>query len=243
MAKQNDAWAASTLSPHTLMGMINDSRKFTIYDRNAKTRKVMLLYCAIYDYHKVNNVLTDIVEMAKIYIDEINNSETKFVKENYVTKMWHMMSSNLRTKYGIGSNPIRPRWPPGTKDEDLIQDFINQMTSSRIFNPFFSINKVLKNVKIGHITGTKIILDIFETVFADKKLPRIKYDWLRWNDSCVRKMAESIYKENRFYDVPILGDALEDAGCNDNNMLEHLRSPNRHFKGCWAVDKLLGITP
>lgn len=38
----------------------------------------------------------------------------------------------------------------------------------------------------------------------------------------------------------ILADALEDAGCGDAALLEHLRSPGPHVRGCWAVDLLLG---
>jgi hypothetical protein len=37
-----------------------------------------------------------------------------------------------------------------------------------------------------------------------------------------------------------LADALEDAGCNDADLLGHLRSPGPHVRGCWAVDLVLG---
>ena len=37
-----------------------------------------------------------------------------------------------------------------------------------------------------------------------------------------------------------LADALEDAGCTDGELLGHLRSPEPHVRGCWAVDLVLG---
>ena len=40
--------------------------------------------------------------------------------------------------------------------------------------------------------------------------------------------------------LPILADALEDAGCGDVDILAHLRGPGPHVRGCWAVDPLLG---
>jgi hypothetical protein len=40
--------------------------------------------------------------------------------------------------------------------------------------------------------------------------------------------------------LAILADALEDAGCTDARLLEHLRGPGPHVRGCWAVDLLLG---
>ncbi len=42
--------------------------------------------------------------------------------------------------------------------------------------------------------------------------------------------------------LAVLADALEDAGCTDAAILEHLRGPGPHVRGCWAVDLLLGKT-
>jgi hypothetical protein len=39
--------------------------------------------------------------------------------------------------------------------------------------------------------------------------------------------------------VPVLADALEEAGCTDRTLLEHCRG-GLHVRGCWAVDLLLG---
>jgi hypothetical protein len=38
----------------------------------------------------------------------------------------------------------------------------------------------------------------------------------------------------------VLSDALEDAGCTDRGILDHLRSTGPHVRGCWVVDALLG---
>jgi hypothetical protein len=74
--------------------------------------------------------------------------------------------------------------------------------------------------------------------------------WLHWNDRCVEKMARVIYDEQRFEDLPILADALEEAGCTTLAILSHLRSVPRpasweapmvatHVRGCWVLDTLL----
>jgi hypothetical protein len=65
--------------------------------------------------------------------------------------------------------------------------------------------------------------------------------WLAWNDGTVRKLARTVYDERRFGDLPILADALEDAGCADADLLDHLREPGPHARGCWPVDLLLGL--
>jgi hypothetical protein len=40
--------------------------------------------------------------------------------------------------------------------------------------------------------------------------------------------------------MPILADALEDAECDNNDILNHCRLPGEHVRGCWVVDLVLG---
>jgi hypothetical protein len=55
----------------------------------------------------------------------------------------------------------------------------------------------------------------------------------------VVKLAQVIYDERRFTDLPILADALEEAGCTNSDVLDHCRGPGPHVRGCWVVDLLL----
>ena len=64
--------------------------------------------------------------------------------------------------------------------------------------------------------------------------------WLAWNDSTVYKIAQAIDADAAFDRVPILADALEDAGCDNADILNHCREPSEHVRGCWVVDLLLG---
>jgi hypothetical protein len=64
--------------------------------------------------------------------------------------------------------------------------------------------------------------------------------WLAWNGGTVRNIAQAIYGEKAFERMPILADALEDAGCDDADILNHCRAPGVHVRGCWVVDLLLG---
>jgi hypothetical protein len=64
--------------------------------------------------------------------------------------------------------------------------------------------------------------------------------WLSWKDRTLPKLAQAIYDERRFEDMPILADALEDAGCADAAILSHCRGPGPHVRGCWVLDLLLG---
>ena len=61
-----------------------------------------------------------------------------------------------------------------------------------------------------------------------------------WRSRTALAIAQAIYDENGFSNLPILADALEDAGCDNPEFLAHLRGPGPHVRGCWAVDLLLG---
>jgi hypothetical protein len=69
---------------------------------------------------------------------------------------------------------------------------------------------------------------------------RVDATWLVWNDGTVRRIAQAIYDERAFDRMPILADALEDAGCDDADILRHCREPGEHVRGCWVIDLLLG---
>ena len=70
--------------------------------------------------------------------------------------------------------------------------------------------------------------------------PSLDLAWLAWNDGAIRKLAQAIYDERAFGRLPLLADALEEAGCTDTAILAHCREPREHVRGCWVVDLLLG---
>jgi hypothetical protein len=63
-----------------------------------------------------------------------------------------------------------------------------------------------------------------------------------WQTSTVTALAQAIYTDRAFDRLPILADALEDAGCDNADILNHCRqpSPTEHVRGCWVVDLVLG---
>ncbi len=62
-----------------------------------------------------------------------------------------------------------------------------------------------------------------------------------WRTSTVLQLAQGIYDDRTFDQLPILADALQDAGCDKDDILNHFRDPNAtHVRGCWALDLVLG---
>jgi hypothetical protein len=61
-----------------------------------------------------------------------------------------------------------------------------------------------------------------------------------WRTSTVVALASQMYDSRDFGATPILADALQDAGCDSADVLDHCRAPNGvHVRGCWVVDLVL----
>jgi hypothetical protein len=90
-----------------------------------------------------------------------------------------------------------------------------------------------------------VLRDIFDTLPFRKV--HIEPAWLRWNDGTVPRLATAIYEGRSLSSgtlgsarLAVLADALEEAGCSNQDLLSHCRSDGTHVRGCWAVDLILG---
>jgi hypothetical protein len=66
-------------------------------------------------------------------------------------------------------------------------------------------------------------------------IPTLDPAWMLWNGGCIRHMAEAIRDRRAFDGMPILADALEDAGCNNQQVLDHCRLLADHTAECWVL--------
>ncbi len=95
--------------------------------------------------------------------------------------------------------------------------------------------------KVGELMESHAQVALLRCIFGNPFRPvRVAPSWLTWNGGTVPKLAQAIYDERRFADLPILADALEEAGCTDAAILDHCRQLGEHVRGCWVVDLCLG---
>jgi hypothetical protein len=81
----------------------------------------------------------------------------------------------------------------------------------------------------------EIIRDIFGNPFRP-----VAFD-AAWRTDTAVSLAKGMYESRDFGAMPILADALQDAGCDSDDMLNHCRDPKQtHVRGCWVVDLVLG---
>lgn len=87
------------------------------------------------------------------------------------------------------------------------------------------------------------LADLIRDIFGNPFRPvTIDPGWLTWNHATVPAIARHVYDDRAFHDLPMLANALEDAGCTNGDLLAHCRGPGPHVRGCWAVELLLGKT-
>jgi hypothetical protein len=80
--------------------------------------------------------------------------------------------------------------------------------------------------------------DLFREIVG----PPVNPHWPQWRTNTVRGVARAIYRDRAFHDLPILADALQDAGCDDDAVLQHCRGGGEHVRGCWVLDLAMGIS-
>ena len=62
-----------------------------------------------------------------------------------------------------------------------------------------------------------------------------------WRSDTAVSLARGMYESRDFSAMPILADALQEAGCDSEDVLNHCRDPKGgHVRGCWVVDLVLG---
>ena len=90
-----------------------------------------------------------------------------------------------------------------------------------------------------------LLRDLFTNPFRPS--PPLPPAVLAWNDGTAPRIAQGIYDERRMPEgtlaagrLAILADALLDAGCDDEDLIQHCRREGPHVRGCWALDAILG---
>jgi hypothetical protein len=84
----------------------------------------------------------------------------------------------------------------------------------------------------------KELCGVIRDVIGDPFNP-VKFD-KNWRTSTAVTLAKQMYESREFSAMPILADALQDAGCDNDEVLKHCRRAGPHVRGCWAVDGVLG---
>ncbi len=119
---------------------------------------------------------------------------------------------------------------------------------------FWAFPSALRKLKGGMAYESLLVFNMSDSI--QTAVPNLRYPkscdlmppanvildpgWLHWNGGTIPKLAQAIYDDRTFDHLPILADALEEAGCHDSAILTHCRQDGEHTRGCWVLNLILG---
>jgi hypothetical protein len=78
-----------------------------------------------------------------------------------------------------------------------------------------------------------LVRDVFGNPFQSAEIAPA------WRTEVVVAMARGMIDRGDYFPMPVLADALEDAGCANEAVLSHCRGPGPHVRGCWVLEAVL----
>ena len=161
-------------------------------------------------------------------------------------------------------DPWVSRWADEDTESDLYEEFLQRRATAappnrivRLLEPFlqsvacpgYHLGATARTVcemlratdRFDDATATFFAgCDLLRDVFGDLT-HRITFD-PAWRTDTATALVRAMYDSREFGAMPILADALQDAGCEDEVILAHCREPGLHVRGCWVCDKVLGLS-
>jgi len=123
---------------------------------------------------------------------------------------------------------VRSRVPRQCEEESAISLLLAAATGCSLSFSYMTFGPDTKARQLA------VIRDILGNPFCPITLDS------EWLTLTVLRLANHIYDNRDFSTMPILADALQDAGCDNEDILNHCRQPGEHVRGCWVVDLVLG---
>jgi len=210
-------------------------------ENRASTRKVWLFACAC--CRGIWPLFTDqrsqaAVEVAERYVDGFVTSAELKAASNHASDA--IDASGQTRALSIMAHRVTGSEAKGNPWSAASYAFADLLDASWRLERFRFTKKLTNGQRREIFDVTARLQDIFGPLpFRDVSMDRTV---LEWNDRTVHKIAQTIYDERDFNHLPILADALEDAGCDNEEILSHCRRPGSHSRGCWCVDLILDNT-
>lgn len=241
-------WLAGVHPQIMLAWLLDGSSEETVgrsYGRHllATDRKLRLFVCAcvrsMWD-HIPDWRSRRAVKVAEQFADgEVTHSETfKAYEEARVVYGWHasFAASTLATSaVGLADEFVRRA---GTGKGALVASAILRDIIGNPWRPVALDRPCERCNGTGSLTSRSGVAGAASNTCFACEAGRVSTG--EWLTPAVLSIAQECYDTRDFRSLPIAADALTDAGCDNEDLLEHLRSPGPHARGCWAVDLILG---
>jgi hypothetical protein len=204
--------------------------------RRVYNRKLRLFACAC--CRSIWDVLKDersraAVELAERFADRKAN---RWELERAIAAAFDAINDGLD---GIRDVPLEER-DPNLDIQINVADAAWRTASLASIHE--SVQSILGRTSLGKnpsLTHVLLFRDIFGRPYPFHQT-KVESAWLTWGNGTLPRMAQRIYDDRAFDNLPSVANALEQAGCANAEILTHCRQPGPHVRGCWVVDLILG---
>jgi hypothetical protein len=221
----------------------------------ASDRKLRLFACAC--CRRVDECLTEqmrnLVEIAERVAERlVDERERKTRRTEAMRAAWHPAAI---TRHARGSAQSAVFWALARQASEAARETADH---ARLAGGTFAMNTSQAQagtarqdltsegcmLREGGVQAT-LLHDIFGNPFRPS--PPLPPGVLKWNDSTVLRIGQGLYEDRKLPEgtldtgrLAILADALLDAGCDNDDLIQHCREPGPHVRGCCAIDLILG---
>jgi hypothetical protein len=205
-------------------------------------------------------VSPDALKMLRSICDSVSHRKLHLFQCACCFRQWHLLSEEIRTEIKLvelhaedlrlPDQSIAAEWFEWHFDQCVLRADGHRGTLCAVGQAVFGMwstdpvpeAEVEKQNDAARLTELRAQSEIVRDMYGTLPFHAVPIDpqWLGWRDRTVEKIAQSIYADRSFESMPILADALEEAGCADPLILAHCREKRGHVRGCWVLDLLLG---
>jgi hypothetical protein len=173
----------------------------------------------------------------------------------YMAAFWSWQSHRLKTTEEREQLRQRAAWVEEWADTGILPTEAEERNSFVFYNfntrlGFLSTVRAPAGWDDGEPARQRAVWtlhEVFGNPFAIRRKRKndLRRGWMfdpAWRTDTAMTLARSIYDSREFTTMPILADALQDAGCDNEDVLTHARRPGEHVRGCWVLDLVLRNT-
>jgi hypothetical protein len=227
--------------PHDVRHYVNIAIRF-LEAREGNDRQLRLFACAccrrVWDLLRLD-VARSIVELSEAYADgEATDAELEALEGHpYLATLQSDTSPPISRR--VLDAHVAAGWltEPTVDAVSVVQRTSGSPAGDFIASPDngFGLGRSVPHGETESANQLNLLRDIFGNPFRP-----VSFD-PAWRTSTVTALAQTMYDSRDFTPMPILADALQDAGCDNDDFLDHCRDPRHvHVRGCWVVDLVLG---
>jgi hypothetical protein len=223
-----------------MLGELFPTRTLGSVERQTRKSRLYLVACARRLWPHLPGVLHAIVQLAELCTDNIREYDS-------VRQSTAMIASSLMQSQGTRLDlqaaceelanfqllqHLDCQQTPDASREPALNATAWRSLAALVYLPFEPNTPPYSWVLREH-HSVVLLREVFHNPW---KMPTIQPDW---RTETVNTLARTMYASRDFSAMPILADALQDAGCDDDDILDHCRAPGEHVRGCWVVDLVL----